>query len=345
MEPKKIILHCPTPVGDFIMATPALRAIRGHYPEARICLLLKPALRELADGAHWFDDIITYPDQRERAYFFRYLSLIAQLRKEAFDLAILFPNSFSSAWMVWLAGVRRRVGYARDGRRLLLTDRIEPPKRNGQFIPQPMLDYYGGLLAHLGIDCQTKNLELYVTASAQEKALTILKAQGISLDRPLVAINPSAGFGSSKYWRSDYFAQVADTLIEQYNSQILLLPGPGEFFLAEEIKGFMRHKPVVIRGEEVSLGLLKALIYYCQIFVTTDSGPRHIAVALDKPVVVVMGPTHPAYSDVGHPRTIVLREDIDCSPCHLRTCPTDHRCMELITPEKVLKKVKWDGSI
>ena len=124
------------------MATPALRAIRDHYPEARICLLLKPALRELADGAPWFDDIITYPDQRERAYFFRYLSLIAQLRKEAFDLAILFPNSFSSAWMVWLAGVRRRVGYARDGRRLLLTDRIEPPKRNGQFIPQPMLSCF-----------------------------------------------------------------------------------------------------------------------------------------------------------------------------------------------------------
>lgn len=334
MGPNKIIVHCPNPVGDFIMATPALKAIRRHYASARISLLLKPGLKELAEGAPWFDEIITCPNQRGRTYFFRYLIFVSKLRKEAFDLAILFPNSFSSAWMLWLAGVKRRVGYARDGRHWLLTDRVTP-----QFIPQPMLDYYSSLLAHLGISYQTKNLELYVTESSQEKALAILQAQGISLDRTLIAINPSAGFGSSKYWRSDYFARIADTLVEQYNSQILLLPGPGEYSLAQEIKGFMRHKPVVLKGEEVGLGLLKAIIYYCQLLVTTDSGPRHIGVALNKPVVVIMGPTHPAYSDVEHPRTIVLREDIDCSPCHLKVCPTDHRCMELITPEKVLTAV------
>jgi heptosyltransferase-2 len=340
MDPKKIIVHCPNPVGDFIMATPALKAIRNHYPQARISLLVKPALRELAEGAPWFDDIILYPNQKDRGNFLRYLTFVSKLRREAFDSAILFPNSFSSALIFWLGGAKQRVGYARDGRYLFLTDRIKPLKKNGRFIPQPMLDYYGTILTYLGINYQTKNLELYVTPLMHEKALTILQTQGVNLDRPLIAINPSAGFGSSKYWHSDYFAQVADTLIEQYLCQILLLPGPGEYFLAQEIKGFMRHKPVVIKGEEVSLGLLKALISHCNLFVTTDSGPRHIGVALDKPVVVVMGPTHHIYSDVGHSKTIVLREDIDCSPCHLKVCPTDQRCMQLITPEKVLNAIQ-----
>jgi heptosyltransferase-2 len=336
MNPTKILLRCPNPVGDFIMATPALRAIRSHFPQAHISLLLRPPLQELAEGAPWFDNIILCPKQGDTSLFLPYLNLIYQLRKESFDLGILFPNSFGSAWVLWLGGVRRVVGYARDGRSFLLTDRIKVPKENGSFIPQPMISYYQGILNYLGIPSTIANLELYVTKQYQEKALTILEEHGISPQRLLVEINPSAGFGPSKYWRTDYFAQVADALIEQYDSQIVLLPSPGEYLLAREIKEKMRHEPIILKGEEVSLGLFKALIQQCHLFITTDSGPRHIAVALDKPVVVIMGPTHPAYSDVKHSKTIVLRENLDCSPCHLKVCPTAHECMELITPEKVL---------
>jgi len=333
-------------VGDFIMAIPAFKAIRDHYPQSHISLLLRRPLDELIEGAPWFDDLITCPSSRDRPSWGQYLRLIYTLYRRAFEMAIIFPNSFSSACLLWLARIPRRVGYARDGRSLLLTDRIRPPRERGQFLPQPMIEYYGGLLHHLRIPYSGRGLRLYVSERHKEEALELLQKEGLLTDQPLVGINPSAGYGPSKYWRSDYFAQVADALIEQYGCQILLLPGPGEYHLGWEIKAQMNRPAIILRGEEVNLGLLKALIDQCHLFITTDSGPRHIAVALDKPVVVIMGPTHPAYSEVGHKKTLILREELDCSPCHLKVCPTDHACMESITPQKVLRAAVtlWEGA-
>ena len=201
----------------------------------------------------------------------------------------------------------------------------------------PMADYYLWLCTALGCRYTNRLVELSVDEKSAEMAQRVLVEGGWDGKKSLVGINPAAGFGTSKLWAAEDFAHVADVLAERHNFHPLILTGPGEEGLAHEISERMRYRAINIGGADVSLALLKALISHCLIFITTDSGPRHIAVAFDLPTVVLMGPTDPRYSDLGHAKTIVLRKELDCSPCHLKTCPTDHRCMRDIKPDQVLE--------
>lgn len=356
---QRIVIRCPNPVGDFIMATPALRSIREGFPQARISLLLKPNLKGLIEGAPWFDELIVYDPQAGRKGFpvkmlrssgspfsylgapnlawpCRFLGLVGQLRKGKFDLGVLLTNSFSSALMLWLAAVGRRIGYDRDGRRFLLTDPVPPPRDGRGYLAMSMVSYYLVLCSSiLGCPTGDPKVELFLDEEMQEAARRRLRERGWE-GSPLLGLNPAAGFGTSKLWTHEGFAAVADTLAERYGLQPLLLTGPGEEYLARGIQERMTRQAIDLGGNRVPLSLLKALIAQCALFVTTDSGPRHIAMAFDVPSVVLMGPTDPRYSDMGHERTLVLREEVDCSPCHLKTCPTDHRCMRWIAPERVV---------
>lgn len=277
----------------------------------------------------------SYLGGADSAWPCRFWGLVGRLRKEKFDLGVLLTNSFSSALMLRLAAVRRRIGYDRDGRRFLLTDPVSPPREGRGYLPMPMVSYYLALCGTL--DCPTRNrkVELFLDEGMQEAARTRLRERGWN-GGPLLGLNPAAGFGTSKLWTPEGFAWVADTLTDRYGLQPLLLTGPGEESLAQGIRERMARQPIALGGDRVPLSLLKALIAQCVLFITTDSGPRHIAVAFDVPSVVLMGPTDPRYSDLGHEKTIVLREEVDCSPCHLKACPTDHRCMRGIAPERVV---------
>jgi heptosyltransferase-2 len=153
----------------------------------------------------------------------------------------------------------------------------------------------------------------------------------------MVSIIPGASFGSSKCWPPEYFAEVADQLTESYGVQILIIPGPAEQEIAARIESHMRHHPFSFTERIISLEHLKAVISDSDLVITNDTGPRHYAVALDTPVVVIMGPTDPRYTNYCLTKTRLLREDTECGPCHLKACPTDHRCMKNISPQRVIK--------
>ncbi len=319
------------------MATPALRCLRLHFPSARIDLMLVPYVRKIVESAPWFDGIIEYSRHGEHRGVTGLLGYVRALRRNRYDLAVVLPNSFSSALLAFLSGAKRRVGYDRQGRGFLLTDPIPPPTDNGTFVPQPMVDYYLRLCEAVGATADSKKTELFVDAASEQRAEELFDKHGIGKEKAVVAINPGAAYGSSKLWELARFAEVADNLVERKNCDVALLGGPGEKQIVADIAGAARSRPANFAEEDVALDLLKSVIKRCDLLITVDSGPRHFAVAFDRPVVVLMGPTDPRYTNCNLEKTTVLRvDDLDCVPCHIKECPTNHECMTRITPEMVI---------
>jgi heptosyltransferase-2 len=319
------------------MATPALRCLRHSFPTAQIDLTLIPYVHKIIEEAPWFDNIIEYCPRGNHKGIGGHMRYIRALRKNRYDLAVVLPNSFSSATLAFLSGAGRRVGYGRQGRGFLLTDRVNPPTENGKFVPQPMVEYYLKLCEKVGGNIESRKTQLFVDANSEKKADELFERYGIGDDKPVVAVNPGAAYGSSKLWEVDRFGQVGDQLTRQLGCHVVLLGGPAEKQISREIATAARSNLINLAAEDVPLDLLKSIIKRCDLLITVDSGPRHFAVALDKPVVVLMGPTDPRYTNSNLEKTIVIRlDDLECISCHHKECPTDHACMKEITPEMVV---------
>jgi heptosyltransferase-2 len=320
------------------MATPALRCLRARFPAAHIDLTLVPYVREIIEGAPWFDGVIEYIPDSVHKGFGGHMQYVRRLRANRYDLAVVLPNSFSAALLAFLAGAKRRIGYDRQGRGFLLTDRVPAPTDSGKFLPQPMVNYYLRLCEHLGAVADFLKPELFVDNASESRAEELFAKYEIDGSRPVIAINPGAAYGSSKLWDTGRFAQVADELSEREGCDVVVLGSPNEREIAAEIANRARSKPANFAAEDVGLALLKSVVKRCDLLVTVDSGPRHFAVAFNKPVVVLMGPTDPRYTNCNLEKTIVLRvEDLDCVPCHIKECPTEHECMMRLTPDMVFR--------
>ncbi len=330
-----VCIRAPNWVGDVVMATPAFRAVREGLPQARITLVIRRGVEPIVRGAPWFDETIVYdPDGRwAPREFFR---CVGALRAGEHDLGLLLPNSFSSALMFRLARVRRRVGYRRDCRSLLLTDAIERPSEDGRFKPTYMVDYYLVLCERAGIPPAGRAMELPFTDADAERAEGILTRAGIVPGGPLFLLHPGAGYGPSKRWPNERFARLAELLHEEYGAQMALVAGPVEASNAAAIRAASRVQIADLTNCGIDLHLLKCVVARSSLLVTTDSGPRHYGVALGVPTVCVMGPTHPDYSTSALPNDVVVRLDVECGPCQLKECPRDHRCMDEISAEAVL---------
>ena len=327
------LVVAPNWVGDVVMATPAFRALRQSLPETHITLLVRAYASKILAGAPWFDRVVEMQGSpRSLATVVRTARALRRLQP---DLAVIFPNSFRSALTVWLGGARHRVGYRRDGRSVFLTSALPRPKREGAFAPMYMADYYLALLADLGIEARSGNLELFVTDSEEERMDAVWARHGVGADEQVVALNPGAAWGSSKCWPPDRFARTGDLLAERHGVRVAVLAGPGE----EEVQGAivkgMKGPAVALTAGDVPLDLLKPLVRRLALLVTNDTGPRHYANAFSIPAVVVLGPTDPAYTRNPSERAVVLQSERDCVPCHRKTCPRGHECMLDITPEQV----------
>jgi heptosyltransferase-2 len=334
-----IAVVCPNLVGDTVMATPAFRAFRAGFPGERLLAVVRPSVAPVLDGGPWFDDRVlcdhraTDPDHRPRAAMDR-------LRSECANVAILLPNSFRSALLVWRAGARRRVGYARSGRSLLLTDRLPPPRdARGRFKPTPMVDYYLALARYLGCPVDSLRTELYTTPADEAQADLAFASLGISRERPLVCLNTGGAFGPAKAWPAESFAALARRLADESGTQVLVLCGPAERDAARTIVSRADHPQVFSLAElPPSLGLSKASVRRCDLLVTTDSGPRHFAPAFNVPVLTLFGPTHIAWTRTYHPFSMHILQPVTCGPCQRPVCPEGHhRCMRDLDPESVYR--------
>ncbi len=322
----------PNWVGDVVMAGPVLAAIRRRLPGARVGLLLRDYVREILDGAGWHDVEHAWPRGRSAPKLGR---LTQEIRAHDYEAILLLTNSFRSAWLAWRTGIPRRIGYARDGRGWLLTERLRPHSIDGEYVPTPILDYYGALAERIGCPVDDRRLRLTITPQQTAAGEALLEHYGIG-DAPYVVINPGAAFGAAKCWQPTGFAAVCDRLYADYGWRSLIVGAPGEAGLMRSIAGFARCGPTVCDNPGTTLGSLKHVISRARALICNDTGPRHYGNAFSVPTVTIFGPTHQAWTDAPFPTERRLQATVPCGPCQLKVCPFDHRCMSGISAADVL---------
>ncbi|MCB9898662.1 MAG: lipopolysaccharide heptosyltransferase II [Planctomycetes bacterium] len=333
-SPARILVRLPSWVGDVVMATPALRALREAHPRAKVVVEGRAFLKGLVENLPEVDGFLASPGKGASAAW----THARMLRKARFDWAVLLPDSVRSALPARLAGIPRRVGYARDLlRRALLTDVLPPPMADGRRLPIPMPERYLRITRALGCDDPSDaRTRLVVDAEAARTVVARLELAGLA-GRRLVVVSPGASFGSSKLYPAAQLARALELLAERLGLHAVLAPGPGEEALAREVAGLASRPVTVFDAPVTTLRELVALTARAALALSNDTGPRHVAVALDVPAITLMGPTDPRHTAFQLERQRVLREDLDCAPCHAKTCPLGHHhCMTQLAPERVL---------
>ena len=333
----KLAVWLPNWIGDVAMATPALRALRQQFNDAEIVGVMRPYVTDVLAGTTLIDRVLIHDpknSQAERAGW----GFLQTLRRERFDLAVIFPNSFRSAAWAWASGAKQTIGYARNGRSLLLTDPVPAPSLT---VPHPVLDEMLQLVAQLGCQSLSRRLEL-ATLPGDEHALEqFWQRHPLADSRGYVCLNSGGAFGAAKDWPVESFTELARRVAVELGRTVLIACGPSERVTAQRIVKDAAHPRVVsLAGEVPSLGLTKAAIRHADLLVTTDSGPRHFAAAFDVPVITLFGPTHIAWSETFHPQATHLQLPVDCGPCQQRACPLGHhRCMKNLSVDSVFGEV------
>jgi lipopolysaccharide heptosyltransferase II len=332
----KLLIRATNWVGDAIMALPALRAVRARFPEVEITILARPYVAAIYKDQQVCDNMIYVGDKSD---------LVNELHAQKFDAALLLQNAFEAAWLAWRAGIPERIGYARDGRGLLLTKAVRVPQ-SGE-IPAHEQFYYLELLRRAGwLDALPEEafIKLAVPEEDRRRAEDFLLATGSNRSSLRVAIGAGASYGSAKCWPPGRFAEMANLLQSESRVEVILFGTSAEAAVSNAIAAGMRRPPIDLTGK-TTIADLPALLSQCQLFIGNDSGAMHVAAAVGLPVVAVFGPTDPFGTAPVTPRCTIVQEKPYCSPCFLRRCPTDHRCMTHIMPAAVEAAArKWISS-
>ncbi len=328
-----ILVWLPSPMGDAILCTPALRAIRRRFGSSRITFFGSGVVRKVLSPCAFADAWLEQDDGGV-------LATAGVLRREKFTQVILFKNSFGSALICWLAGIPVRIGYAREGRGILLTEKLQPMKLpSGGFKPISMVDYYLTVASWLGADVQDRGMELAVEPKDFE-SLRIKLPQVFDLEGPLVIIVPGAAAGPSKRWPAERFTEVADRITADYNATVVVSVAPNETErqIARQITDAAKQKLVSLADVAISLGELKALYAGAKLVICNDTGPRHIAIALKRKVITLVGPNNPEWTDPSYDDEVFVKGEAPCAPCDRSECrQSSHLCMESITVEMVCR--------
>jgi heptosyltransferase-2 len=331
--PASLLVRATNWLGDAVMTTPALAGLRGAFPGARIALLAKPLVAELFRHHPDVDEVIVYERPGRHEGGSGHLRLGWELRRRRFDAALLLQNAFDAALLAFLARIPERAGYPTDGRRLLLS---LPVPLTRDILQRHEVEYYLCLLDGLGVPRpEPPVLKLLVTGEERAGIASRLASLGLEPGAPIVTINPGATYGSAKRWYPDRFAAVADALSGEWGAAIVVVGSPAEAPLAGEIEAATR-KPLINLAGKTTVRELMALLSISAFLVTNDSGPMHIGAALGVPLVAIFGPTDWRRTSPWTKRAKVVRVEIDCSPCSLRTCDRGHECMLGVTPEMVV---------
>lgn len=335
--PRRVLVRLPNPLGDVVMATPALRALRRGLPGAEIAVLGPPHHEGLLRGVGSFDVFLPWRGRGAGDLVAR----VRALRRRAFDCAVVLPDSPRAALDAFLAGIPRRVGYGRDFlRRRLVTESIEPPREGGRRVPFSMIERYLRLTRLVGVPDAGLELDLRVHDDAAERAARRLAEAGVDEGEPVLLVTPGAAYGPSKLWPPGYYARACDEIARRRGLLPLIVPAPNpeEIRIAAEVSRAMTRRHVALLEPDPSLEVLKALVARATLLITNDTGPRHVAVALGRPVVVLMGPTDPRHTAHLLEGQRVLTEDVACRPCGRKVCPIgDHRCMVRLLPERAVR--------
>jgi heptosyltransferase-2 len=367
LRPRRILVRGTNWLGDAVMTTPALMRLRERFPEVHITLLTPEKLRDLWLAHPAVNEIISLAPGEN------VFSVGRKLRAGNFDLALVLPNSPRSALEVWLAGIPQRIGCARPWRNWFLTQTVasrpgavKMQKRSVGEIRQLVaadvsrrvtsdgrvltnaatnahqIHEYLHLVAVLGANPEPLPPQLVVTPDEVE---AVKKKFGLDeIKRPIFGLNPGAEYGPAKRWPVEKFIATAREIQNRTNCTWLTFGGEADAAMAHRIESAIPSPPSAIwnLAGKTSLRELMALLRVCRVLLTNDTGPMHAAAALGIPVVVPFGSTSPELTGPGLPgdaRHRLLKSDAPCSPCFLRECPIDFRCLNGISVERVVEAV------
>ncbi|MFB0517758.1 MAG: lipopolysaccharide heptosyltransferase II [Acidobacteriota bacterium] len=331
-EFRSILVRGTNWVGDCVCSLPALRLIRQSFPSAELTLMVRPWVAGIYQHSKLIDHLLIYDRSGEHRGARGFLSAVRQLKKGEYELAILFQNAFQAAALTFLARIPRRWGYSTDGRGFLLTRALPVHKET---LTRHHVYYYTELLRGLGIaEEEPPQMELSIDEGIKNKMRQLLQSRGINWEKPLVGINPGAAFGPAKRWLPERFAELADRLEQSAGCRVVIVGSARERDIASQMTKIMKSTPIVLTGN-TTLQELIAVISLCQLFISNDSGPMHLAAALKVPTIGIFGPTDERITAPWGEGHAVVSRQIDCRPCQLVTCTADHQCMKAITVEEV----------
>jgi heptosyltransferase-2 len=338
----KLLVRATNWVGDAVLSIPALAALRARWPDAEIAVLARPWVADLYRDQGLVDRLISFDHRGKHQGVLGVERLAGELRAERFDSAVLFQNAFEAAWIAWRAGIPERIGYARDARGPLLTKSIPVPQ--GDEIPPHEANYYLELLRRAGWMValpEVGPVRLRVAAEALDRAEESLCDAGCPPGAVRVALGAGAAYGTAKCWPANRYADLARRLVAEYGARVLLFGAASEAAVAAEVEMGAGEGVVNLIGRS-AIGDLPALLSRCNLFIGNDSGAMHVAAAVGLPVVAVFGPTDPSGTSPLTRELSIVQRKVACSPCFLRHCPIDHRCMKFVELEIVLGAArKW----
>jgi heptosyltransferase-2 len=338
----------PNWIGDVVMATPALRALRKRLgADGRLVGIMRPYVSQVLAGTKFLDAELFY-DPRSRDLQLRSRSLVRQLRSRRLDAVVLLTNSLRTALLARASGAPRRIGYDYGLRGPLLTDRLTAPHDGRtwygarRYRPASAVDFYLRAALACGCEPESRRLELATTPDDERAADAAWSALELPEGRNVVVFNSGGAFGAAKLWPNEYFAELARRIVAHTDCSVLMLCGPAEREVARDVIARVGRSRVVSLAEQPpSIGLSKACVKRARLMVTTDSGPRHFAAAFGVPVVGLFGPTHIEWAENYFDRAVHLQHKLPCGPCQQRTCPLGtHQCMRDLTPEEAWVTVR-----
>jgi heptosyltransferase II len=331
--PKKginsILIRGTNWIGDAIMTLPAIASVRATFPHANIAVLAKPLVADIYKYFADVNEVIIYKSKYDNAI--GVLLLAQKLRKRKFDAAILLQNAIEAAIIALFAGIPLRAGYNSDSRGVLLTHSIH---RNKEIKKVHQVDYYLEMVKALG--CVSIDKEIHMeTKINRADARAVLDKYIPNNKKSLVGIAPGATYGPAKRWLPERFAAIAAEIAGDYSCRIILLGGKSDVETAQEVEQHAATGLINLAGK-TTLHEAIYLISQCRLFISNDSGLMHIAGALNIPTIAIFGSTNPATTSPAGNQSVIIRQEVPCSPCLKETCPTDFRCMKLISVENVL---------
>lgn len=331
---RKVLVRGVNWIGDTVITLPSIKGIRAVFPDAYIAVLLQPHLSSLFGRCTFVDELIPYPHARGLNLFLEESALVKSIRQKQFDLAVILPRSFRSALIPYLAQIPYRIGYTTCQRGMLLTHRLDEKE---EVLNCHQVEYYYHMVQSLGGAQPYELPNLFLGREEKKWAHRFLRDAEIDEGALLIGINPGSTYGIAKCWCVERYLELARRLIKRTNATIILVGGKDNTTLIDHIASNLNGHIIKAVGEE--LLHLAALMEKCQLLITNDTGPMHIAAAVRTPVVALFGSTnHVTTSPLGSGHRII-RKGVSCSPCLNRVCPEDHRCMNLISVDEVEKVV------
>lgn len=339
----KVAILLPTWLGDTCMSTPTIRSIRQGIPEIEeLCVVGRYAPVAVLEGGPWVDSTVVYKPRSKNPTTLSRRELVAELQRRRFDMVVLLPNSLSAGLIGYMSGAKRRVGFAKDGRTWLLTDPIPLRDESADHRKDPAIDYYLNIANYLGCDASDRRMQLFVSDQEREKARSLYSKFQFHWDRETVVFNTSSAAAASKLWPVGHASRAAKELASRHGIQVVVHCGPADRDRANAIAFGAEHPLVKSMGQEedIPISLSKAVIEQASVVVSTDSGPRHMAVALNKKVISLFGSMAPEITRTYNLPETILSVPMACQPCGKETCPLVHtNCMHALSYPMVVNAV------